>query len=206
MEKILYFDCFSGISGDMTVGALLDLGIDQAVFREQLARLKLEGYRLAIEKKLKNGIMATDFGVILENHAGVYPLENEHSSHAFHRNIYDIEAIIKNSTLADGIKDLSLKIFMELAAAEARVHGQKLNEIHFHEVGAVDSIVDIVSTAICINMLNVDAIYASPLNTGSGLVSCAHGVLPVPAPATLEILKGVPLYSSGIQEIVRAHV
>jgi uncharacterized protein (TIGR00299 family) protein len=190
MNRILYFDCFSGISGDMTVGALLDLGIDQAIFKEQLAQLELSGYRLEIGKKTKNGIMATDFNVILEN---------EHLSHASHRNIYDIEAIINNSKLVDGIKDLSLKIFAELATAEARVHGQKLSEIHFHEVGAVDSIVDIVATAICINMLKVDTIYASPLNTGSGLISCAHGILPVPAPATLEILKGVPLYSSGIQ-------
>ncbi|MGS0763529.1 nickel pincer cofactor biosynthesis protein LarC [Syntrophomonas curvata] len=198
MEKVLYFDCFSGISGDMTVGALLDLGVDQAVFGEQLARLQLAGYRLEITKKPKNGIMATDFNVILEDHEGCRS-DDHHHPHAPHRNLNDIEAIIGNSGLAAAIKELSLKIFMELAAAEAKVHGKKLSEIHFHEVGAVDSIVDIVSAAICIHMLKADTIYASPLNTGSGLVSCAHGLLPVPAPATLEILRGIPVYSSGVQ-------
>lgn len=198
MERILYFDCFSGISGDMTVAAMLDLGIDHLAFSEQLARLQLSGYRLGITKKTKNGIMATDFNVILEDNGG-YHAKNNHSPHASHRNLNDIETLIGNSTLAVPIKDLSLKIFMELATAEARVHGKKVSEIHFHEVGAVDSIVDIVSTAICINMLGVEAIYASPLNTGSGFVSCAHGLLPIPAPATLEILRGVPVYSSGIQ-------
>lgn len=197
MNKILYFDCFSGISGDMTVGALLDLGIDQAAFHDQLSRLQLGGYRLEIAKKPKNGIMATDFDVILldeYNHT-----HNHQHSHALNRNLKDIEEIIDNSGLAVEIKEPSLKIFRELAVAEAKVHGKELNEIHFHEVGAIDSIVDIVSTAICINMLKVDAIYASPLNTGSGQVSCAHGLLPVPAPATLEILRGVPVYSSGVR-------
>lgn len=198
MEKVLYFDCFSGISGDMTVGALLDLGVDQAVFGKHLARLRLAGYQLEITKKPKNGIMATDFNVILEEHEG-YRADACHRLHVPHRNLNDIEAIIGNSGLEAAIKDLSMKIFTELAAAEAKVHGKKLDEIYFHEVGAVDSIVDIVSAAICIHMLEADVVYASPLNTGSGLVSCAHGLLPVPAPATLEILRGIPVYSSGVQ-------
>jgi uncharacterized protein (TIGR00299 family) protein len=197
MGRILYFDCFSGISGDMTVGALLDLGLDQADFHDQLSRLQLGGYRLDIAKKPKNGIMATDFNVILLDEYD-HTHEPQHS-HALHRNLKDIEAIIDNSELVAEIKELSLKIFRRLAEAEAKVHGKEINEIHFHEVGAIDSIVDIVSTAICINMLKVDAIYASALNTGSGMVACAHGLLPVPAPATLEILKGVPVYSSGVQ-------
>lgn len=198
MKRILYFDCFSGISGDMTVGALLDLGVDHLVLSEQLAHLQLGGYQLQIVKKPKNGIMATDFNVISEDNGGCHS-KNHHHPRTPHRNLYDIEAIINNSGLAVEIKELSLKIFRELAVAEAKVHGKELSEIHFHEVGAVDSIVDIVSTAICLKMLKVDTIYASPLNTGSGFVSCAHGLLPVPAPATMEILRGVPIYSSGVQ-------
>ncbi len=187
--NILYIQCLSGISGDMTVGALLDLGVDQKHFREEIGKLDLQGYAIKIGKGQKNGISGTKFSVILEENGG-------HS----HRNLYDIEKIINESDLSSRVKELSLNIFRHVASAEARVHNKPLEEVHFHEVGAVDSIIDIVGAAICFAYLNVDEIYASPLHLGTGFVRCQHGLIPVPAPATLEILKGIPVYSRGIEE------
>ena len=188
MSRILYFDCQSGISGDMTIGALLDLGIDTDKFARQLELLKLKGYELQITKKKVNGISATDFKVILTN---------KKSHH--HVNLPAIERIIGSSGLSDQIKLLSKKIFRCIAEAEKNVHHLSIDQVHFHEVGAVDSIVDIVGTAICISMLKIYNIYSSPLHLGSGFVKCSHGLIPVPAPATVEILKGTPVYSTGIQ-------
>jgi len=136
---------------------------------------------------LVSGIAATDFKVVLTDHE------------AHHRNLRTIEGIIEKSRLSDGVKELSKKIFHCLAEAEAKVHNLPIEQIHFHEVGAVDSIVDIVGTVICISLLEVDEIVSSPLSLGRGFVRCAHGLLPVPAPATVEILKGVPVYSKGIE-------
>ncbi|NOY09717.1 MAG: nickel pincer cofactor biosynthesis protein LarC [Spirochaetes bacterium] len=188
MSGILYFDCRSGISGDMTIGALLDLGIDRNKFIRQLKELGLKGYELQITEKKVNGISATDFKVTLTD---------ENSYH--HVNLPDIEKIIGNSGLNNKIKGLSKKIFRCIAEAEMDVHNLPVEQVHFHEVGAVDSIIDIVGTAICMSMLNPDSIYSSPLHLGSGFVKCSHGLIPVPAPATVEILKGVPVYSTGIQ-------
>ncbi len=196
MGRVLYFDCYAGISGDMTVGALLDLGVDPEELLAQLRKLNLEGWFVQVGRGQKNGISGTKFDVILD-HPG--ETGQQHEMPHQHRNLYDIELIIDHSTLSDQIKASSKNIFAELARAEAKIHARPIEAVHFHEVGALDSIIDIVGTAICLDLLGVEAIYASPVNLGGGLVNCAHGTLPVPAPATLEILQGVPVYSSGIQ-------
>nr|WP_279230316.1 nickel pincer cofactor biosynthesis protein LarC [Thermohalobacter berrensis] len=189
-ERFLYFDCLSGISGDMTIGALLDLGVNKEEFIKELNKLNLDGYEIQIKKGKKNGITGTDFKVIIKN--------DEESNHV-HRNLHDINNIIDNSQLNENVKKLSKEIFKIVANAEAKIHDKEIDNIHFHEVGAVDSIVDIVGTAICIDKLNIDKVYASPLHIGTGFVNCAHGNIPVPAPATLEILKDIPVYSKGIK-------
>lgn len=220
--RTLYFDCFSGISGDMTLGALLDIGADEKVLLEGLEKLKVDGYRIRIEKKLKNGIAGTDFSVLLvdqeehehhdhhhddQHHHHDHDHEHEHShaghSHEHsddhvHRNMSDIEKIINDSGLSDKVRQLSLKIFGLVAEAEGRIHGKPAGEVHFHEVGAVDSIVDIIGTAICIDDLGVDRIVFSSLPLSRGFVRCQHGVFPLPAPATLEILKNVPVYYTDV--------
>ncbi|CDF58764.1 nickel pincer cofactor biosynthesis protein LarC [Thermobrachium celere] len=182
--RTLYFDCFSGISGDMAVGALLDLGVSKEYLLEELKKLNIdEEYRIDIKKVRKSGIDATQFDVIL----------TEHRHHS--RNLFDIEGIIDKSDLSKGVKVLSKKIFRIVAEAEAKVHGERLYDVHFHEVGATDSIIDIVAFSICIEYLKIDKVISSFINTGRGFVECEHGVLPVPAPATAEILKGIPIYS-----------
>ncbi|MCP4694479.1 MAG: nickel pincer cofactor biosynthesis protein LarC [Desulfobacterales bacterium] len=193
MGKILYFDCLSGISGDMTLGALLDLGLDPKVFLDDLAKIDLKGYRVDIKRKSVQGISGTDVDVVLEDQ------DHGKDHHHFHRNLNDIERIIDGSDIPSEAKDLSKTIFDRIARAEAKIHDKPMTEVHFHEVGAIDSIVDIVGTALCIARLGVDKIYASPLHLGTGFVECAHGTLPVPAPATVEILKGVPVYSTGVR-------
>lgn len=209
--KILYYDCFSGISGDMNLGALLDLGIDKRYLIEELNKLKLKGYEIKVSRGSRKGIEGTKVDVELQEHHhesnhnhnedGYSHAHkgNNHShvhhthSHDEHRNLKDIEGIIDCSELSSKVKDLSKKMFMKVAEAEAKVHGKSLYEVHFHEVGAVDSIVDIVGAAICLNYLNVDKIMSSSIELGGGFVKCAHGIIPVPAPATVEILKGIPV-------------
>jgi len=220
MENILYFDCLSGIAGDMTIAALLHLGIDQEVFLKELGKINIEGYKIDIKSDQKNGIYGLKFDVIIEgessghshgeghkhshdkghgdHHSNGDEL-NSHSHEHHHRNFNDIKEIITSSELSDKVKRLSIEIFEEVAKAEAKIHNKSLEEVHFHEVGAVDSIVDIIGAAIAVDMLNLDKIYASPLHVGTGYVKCAHGKIPVPAPATMEILKGVPIYSRGIR-------
>ncbi len=198
MRKVLYFDCLAGISGDMTIGALLDLGIDRVEFLGNLKKIGIDGYRIEIKEKEVNNISGTDFDVIIENEK---PHCQHHNGqhHVHSRNLYDIESIIDRSDIDGTAKTMAKKTFGIIAAAEAEVHNKTLEEVHFHEVGAIDSIVDIVGTAICISMLKVDAIYSSPLHLGTGFVECAHGTLPVPAPATVTILKNVPVYSTGVE-------
>jgi pyridinium-3,5-bisthiocarboxylic acid mononucleotide nickel chelatase len=260
--RVLYFDCFSGISGDMTLGALLDLGLDHNAFLHELDKLNVTGYSVDIKKIVKNGISGTDVNVILEdgeheaghshehhhehshhqehedNHGGshehincqehkhnhehehTHNHEHEHShdheqghehghghdhEHDKHqhghshsqpeRNLMDIENIINMSSLKPRVKAMSTKIFREIARAEAKVHGKNIDEVHFHEVGALDSIVDIIGACICIDMLGVERIFASELHEGKGFVKCAHGLLPVPVPAVLEMLcnSNIPL-------------
>lgn len=181
--KILYYDCFSGISGDMNLGAMLDLGVDKDYLLEGLERLGIGGYELSVTKDKRKGITGTKVDVIVKN---------EKSGH---RNLKDIESIINGSGLSDRVKETSLDIFMQVARAEAKVHGKDLYDIHFHEVGATDSIIDIAGAALCLEFLNVDRVMASPVEVGSGFVTCEHGTFPVPAPATVEILKGIPIKS-----------
>ncbi len=195
MKKILFFDCFAGISGDMTIGAFLDLGVDQEQFIDEINKLHIHGYELEINKSIKKGISGTNFHVHLTHH---HHDHGEHHHHD-HRNLFDVEKIIEDSGLKDTVKIMSKNIFRLVAEAEAKIHGKPLDQVHFHEVGAIDSIIDIVGAAVCMDLLGVDEVYASPLHVGTGFVHCAHGVFPVPAPATLEILKGVPIYNKGIE-------
>lgn len=189
----LYFDCFSGISGDMTVGALIDVGVPGEYVISELSKLGIsDEYEIKIGTAVKCGINGTDFDVVLKEH---HHHEEEHEHHHHHeRTMEDIEKLIRGSSLNENIKELAVKMFFIVAEAEAKVHGQPVNKVHFHEVGAVDSIVDIVATAICIDYLKPDKILSSPVNTGRGFVKCQHGLLPVPAPATLNILENVPIY------------
>ena len=202
--QILYYDCFSGISGDMNLGALIDLGIDEKYLIEELKKLSLSGYEIKVSRGSRKGIEGTKVDVVLkERHHEHIHDENEHGhshghisdnhSHHENRNLKDIEKIIDCSELSSKVKELSKKMFMKVALAEAKVHGKPLYDVHFHEVGAVDSIVDIVGAAICITHLNVDKIMSSSIELGGGFVKCAHGIIPVPAPATVEILKGIPV-------------
>ena len=206
--RVLYYDCFCGISGDMNLAALLDLGVDAAYLRQELGKLRLEAeYELIIKKDSKNGIGGTRVDVLIKEHEHVHEsghhhhehgeeaMQHTHHHHHAHRSLKDIEAIIQNSDLHDAVKNLSQKIFMEVAKAEAKVHGKDLYEVHFHEVGAIDSIIDIVGAAICLDYLQVDKIVSSTVQLGGGFVKCAHGTIPVPAPATVEILRNLPVKS-----------
>lgn len=186
--KILYFDCFSGISGDMVLGAFIDLGIDPIFLESELKKLNLEGFRIEAQKTLKKGISGTLCHVILEG------------DETHHRHFKDIKKIIEMSDLSDAVKKTALAIFYRVAAAEGLVHNVPVDRVHFHEVGALDSIVDIVGAAICYHSLKPDLVYGSKINVGSGWVRCAHGLLPVPAPATAEILceSGFEIYSKAI--------
>ncbi|MGI6435872.1 MAG: nickel pincer cofactor biosynthesis protein LarC [Syntrophomonadaceae bacterium] len=254
MSKVLYFDCFAGISGDMTLGALLDLGVDKDYLSAELARLNLGEFNLKISRKTRQGIAGTDVqvswpGAALQqhpkplhfhthlhthkhghkhdgheyahehehehdhehNHEHSYennhehtptpaiPDAHHHSHHHVQRNLEAIEALIKASSLSDRVQAVSIGIFSRLAQAEAQVHGKSMAEVHFHEVGAVDSIVDIVGTAICLDYLGIEKVIASPLHLGCGFLQCAHGTLPVESPATMTLLSGVPVYSSGLK-------
>ncbi|GLI38228.1 nickel pincer cofactor biosynthesis protein LarC [Geobacter hydrogenophilus] len=181
--KILYCDCFAGIAGDMTVAALLDLGVPFEVVRDAVECLPLphSSYSLAVERTSRKGIAAARFVVRVEEHQP-------------HRHYADIAAMIEESTLAEGVKEKAQRIFFRLAEAEAKVHGVEIGRVHFHEVGAVDSIVDIVGAAAALEWLGIDAVHAAPLPLGSGFVETAHGRLPVPAPATAELLRGLPIH------------
>lgn len=191
--KILYYDCFSGISGDMNLAALIDLGINKEYLISELKKLNIDEYEIKVTKDARGAINGTRVDVVLHEHDEVESHEHHH-----HRNLKDIEKIINESALSDDVKKLSLNIFSKVAKAEAKVHNKDIYEVHFHEVGAVDSIVDIIGAAICIDYLKPDAIMCSSVEVGSGFVKCAHGLLPIPAPATAEILKGIPIKCSGV--------
>ena len=179
--KTLYFDCSSGISGNMTLGALIEIVGNKEYLLNELKKLNIEGYNIEISKKVKNGITGTYVDVKLENE------QHHHSEHHEHRNLNDINKIIDNSSLEEKVKELAKKIFTRVAKAESKVHNKLLEEVHFHEVGAIDSIVDIVGTAILINKINPDKIISSIVNDGYGFIECAHGTMSVPVPATSEI-------------------
>lgn len=234
--KVLYYDCFSGISGDMNIGALLDIGVPAEYLASELEKLGLSTqYKLRISRKIKMGIEGTKFDVdLLDNHGDhghghnhdhehhdhdhnhehshghthethdhehAQSKHNHHQDHDHghkaqgehvHRGFSDIKAIIESSTLSNGVKNRAINIFHNLATAEAKVHGTTVDEVHFHEVGAIDAIVDIVGAAICLDYLKVERIYALAPEVGRGFVKCAHGIMPVPAPATAELLTGIP--------------
>jgi uncharacterized protein (TIGR00299 family) protein len=180
--KVLYYDCFAGISGDMNLGALVDLGVDSGYLEKELGKLNIEGFHLEVKPDMRKGISGTKVTVVVENQ------ENEK-----HRHLRHIEELINESSLSEGIKKKSLAIFDKVAVAEAKVHNISKEKVHFHEVGALDSIADIVGAAICQDYLGVDEIQSSPVQLGGGFVKCAHGMMPVPAPATAEIVADMPV-------------
>ncbi len=184
--KIAYFDCFSGISGDMTVGALLDAGLKIETLEKELKKLGVSGYRLEVNKVVKKGISATQFKVKVKEE-GV------------ERRFKDILTTLEKSKLGEEIKKETKKIFFNIAQAESKIHQKDIDKIHFHEIGGLDSIIDIASALIGIKTLGIEEIHSSALPVGRGFIKCAHGIIPVPAPATLELLKNIPTYSGGIE-------
>ena len=185
--KVLYFDCFAGVSGDMILGACLDSGVPLDHLKQELQKLHLSGFEISSEKLSKHNIIGT--------HAIVATEEQHH-----HRTLPKIKDIIDNSSLSEIVKKNAIDIFTTLATAEAKIHNTTIDKIHFHEVGALDAIVDIVGAAICFEYLQASKIYVSKIHVGSGFVKCAHGTMPLPAPATAEILQGLPLFNTGIEK------
>jgi uncharacterized protein (TIGR00299 family) protein len=183
--KIIYLEPFSGISGDMMIGALLDLGFDFEELRDKLSLLPLTGYKLSSQKCLRSGIQATKFDVQIG-----------HSHH--HRNFGGIRDMIASSKLSGWVREKSIEAFRRLAEAEGMVHGQSPEKVHFHEVGAVDSIIDIVGSMIAIEGFFPAQVFSSAVNVGQGTLECQHGIYPVPGPAAQELLKNIPVFSNNI--------
>ncbi|MGJ9460369.1 LarC family nickel insertion protein [Oceanobacillus sp. CF4.6] len=225
--KILYFDCFSGISGDMTIASLVDAGGDPIYMENELKKLGMDDeYQLKWNKVVKNGITSTKFDVILlseehehqhEHHSQEHDQQEHshehghdhthehhehthtHSHHHSHRSYKDIVNLIHSAGFEEQVQNTALKIFKKIGEAEGRIHGMPLEDVHFHEVGAVDSIVDIVGTAILIHQMEIDKVKSAPVPVGGGKIRIDHGVYPVPAPATLEILRGIPIAGSELK-------
>ncbi|MEH7179839.1 LarC family nickel insertion protein [Neobacillus vireti] len=259
--KTLYFDCFSGVSGDMVIGALIDAGADPVKLVEELKKLNIEDeYELTWKKVVKNGITSTKFDVLLKNHRHEHEHTHDHAHththnhdhehahththdhdhehahththdhdhghththehththdhdhehghehvhthdhhHHDHRSYKDIVQLLEEADFSEQVKDTALRIFKKIGEAEGLIHGVPLERVHFHEVGAVDSIIDIIGTAILIHQLEIEAIKSSPIPVGTGKIRIDHGLYPVPAPATLEILKGVPIEHSEVR-------
>jgi pyridinium-3,5-bisthiocarboxylic acid mononucleotide nickel chelatase len=186
--KTIYLSCYSGISGNMFVGALLDAGLSEESLRGMVAALPISGYELKFEQVIKKGVTATHFDVELD------PSEKQP-----HRHLRHIVEIIDAADLSPTVKARSIEIFTKLAEAEAKVHGTTIKKIHFHEVGGIDAIIDIVGTVFGLEELRIDKLFAGNVRTGFGFIDCAHGAMPIPAPATAELLAGIP-YSQGIVE------
>jgi uncharacterized protein (TIGR00299 family) protein len=183
--KTLYFDCFAGASGDMILGAAIAAGVEPELLKQQLSLLRVKGYAIDFETVDRSGISATCARV---------QTAHEHA----HRHLSDILKIIYNSELSAGVKERAARIFSRLAEAEARVHNEPVEKVHFHEVGGLDAIIDVVGAAICFELLGIERFVSSPLHVGSGTVDMDHGRFPVPPPAVAELLKGVPFYSTDI--------
>lgn len=183
--RAAYLDCFSGISGNMFLGALLDAGLPEQVLRDAIAKIDLKGFSIKIKPVDKWGIRATHLDVDL-------------TSKHHHRGLDDILKLIRAAELPEAVKDKACQVFERLGRAEAKVHGMPLDKVHFHEVGAVDAIIDIVGTVFGFHYLGVERIYCSPLRVGRGFVKAAHGIMPIPAPATAELLHGIPWYPGDI--------
>lgn len=177
--KIAYLDCFSGISGDMFLGAMLDLGLPRKLLKQELEGLSLGSYKIRISAEQRMQITGCRVEVSL-------------SKNRQNRNFAEIKRIITKSHLNQRVKEISINVFQKLAVVESKIHHKKIQQVHFHEVGAIDSIIDIVGTAIGIDYLKLDEVYASPVPLGSGFTTCQHGVIPLPSPATMELLKGIP--------------
>jgi len=184
--KTLYFDCFAGASGDMILGAMVAAGVEPGYVREQLSLLSVSGFEVNFEIVNRSGLSATYARV---------ETAHEHK----HRHLSDIKQIIEASALSDAVKQRAVQIFTRLAEAEARVHNEPIDHVHFHEVGALDAIVDVVGAAICFDALQIARFICSPIHVGSGMVKMAHGQFPVPPPAVTELLKGVPFYATEIK-------
>lgn len=182
--KTLYLDTFSGISGDMFLGLLCDLGLDVQQLKAELAKLPISDFQLSIRRERRHGIEGCRFVVV------------HHEDH-HHRSWSHIDQMLADSLLSERSKELARRFFRRLGVAEAKIHGISIDEVHFHEVGAVDAIVDLTGAAIAIDLLGIDKVFCSPLPLSRGMSHCAHGALPLPAPATLEILQGRPVYDSG---------
>lgn len=184
--KTAYFDCYNGISGDMALGALIDLGVDPDELRRGLASLPVEGFEIRVDKVKRAGIQATCVDVVVDEAKDI------------HRKLADVYTIIDGAQLPDRVRERARKAFRRVGEAEAHVHRKSLETIHFHEVGCIDAIIDITGVMLGVEMLGIERVMASPLAVGQGTVRCRHGELPVPAPATAEILRDVPIYSGGI--------
>lgn len=230
--KTLYLDCFSGISGNMFIGMLIQAGVPFEKFKEAMAALGLTGYDLLCRSENKLGIQAIYYNVLLDaeqhhhhdhhhdhdhdhehnhdhEHEHVHDHEHQHGEHLVdttghhhhheHRGLPEITKIIQAAPLDEDIKAKSLEVFQALGEAEAKVHGLPIDQVHFHEVGAIDCILDIVGTLWCLKYLGIEQIASSPLHAGSGFVRCAHGIMPVPAPATAGLLAGVPWYRTDVK-------
>ena len=182
---IIYFDCFSGISGDMALGAFIDLGISVKWLEEKLKKIPLSGFNLHVKDIFRNGIRAKRVHVMVDNSTTS-------------RNWEQIRRLISQSPLSDKVIKKSCDVFEKIASAESKIHGCSVKDVHFHEIGGVDSIVDIVGTVLCIDYLGVKKIFSSKIPLGTGFVTCSHGKLPVPVPATTRILKNIPVYGTGI--------
>ena len=205
MARTLYLDCFAGASGDMLVGAMLDSGLDFELLRSALLKLGVEGYELSLGRVNRSGISAAKFDVHLtgEPHSHEHHHNHEHSHghrrQSHHRSLSEIKGIISSSNLSELVKQRAQAIFQRIGEAEAKIHNVPIETVHFHEVGAIDSIVDIVGACVAFDALKIERIISSPLHVGSGTFQCAHGTYPVPGPATAELLKGVPIYSKDVE-------
>ena len=204
--RVLYFDCFAGAAGDMIVGALLDAGLPLESLTHALGSLAVEGWDVSIDRVVKTGVSATKFRV--HQHAHVHSDAGAHHDHAAgshhhddapHRSLKEIEGAIERSALSAAGKARAIRMFRRLGEAESAIHGIPIDRIHLHEVGALDSIIDIVGAVFAIEWFKADRIVVSPINVGSGMVRTEHGVFPVPAPATVSLVRNAPVYSSGIQ-------
>jgi pyridinium-3,5-bisthiocarboxylic acid mononucleotide nickel chelatase len=205
MARILYLDCFAGASGDMLVGAMLDCGLDFELLRTELLKLGVEGYELSLARVDRSGISAAKFDVHLtgalhlHGHHHNHEHSHEHERQSHHRSLSEIKRIISSSNLSELVKGRAQAIFQRIGEAEAKIHNAPIETIHFHEVGAIDSIVDVVGACVAFDALKIGRIISSPLHVGSGTFQCAHGTYPVPGPATAELLKGVPIYSKDVE-------
>jgi len=213
--KVLYFDCFAGAAGDMILGALLDAGLPFDELKRALGSLAVDGWEVSVDRVLKTGVAATKFTVYEHVHQGSgigdqgpgsgdqgagHSHQHPHDHAHGHRSLSEIFAAIDRSSLSERGKAKAIKMFRRLGEVEAAIHGMPIDKVHLHEVGAIDSIIDIVGVVFALDWFKADRIVVSPINVGGGMVTSAHGVFPVPAPATLALLKDAPVYSSGIQK------